>query len=105
MAEEHVGLRAALGYQWRRLRNAWWGDDLTNLRRLEREGRVVRGVGTYGVPTVWTFPHEEQTKLIIGKYSAVGGTHLLGGQHAVRHVASYPLRIHWGMEGAGKDGN
>ncbi len=105
MAEEHVGLRATLGFQWRRLRSAWWGDDLSNLRRLERQGRVVRGVGTYGVPTVWTFPHEDQTKLIVGKYSAVGGTILLGGQHAVKHVASYPLRIHLGMEGAGSDGN
>jgi chloramphenicol O-acetyltransferase type B len=105
VAEDHVGLRAVARYQLNRLRNAWWGNDLSNLRRLEKQGRVVRGVGTYGVPTVWTFPHEEQTRLIIGKYSAVGGTHLLGGQHAVRHVASYPLRIHMGMEGAGEDGN
>jgi hypothetical protein len=104
VAEEHVGLRAVVRYQLNRLRNAWWGGDLSNLRRLERQGRVIRGVGTYGVPTVWTFPYED-AKLIVGKYSAVAGTHLLGGQHAVRHVASYPLRIHLGMEGAGKDGN
>jgi hypothetical protein len=104
VAEEHVGLRAALRYQLNRLRNLWWGEDLTNLRRLERQGRVIRGVGTYGVPTVWTFPYED-AKLIIGKYSAVAGTHLLGGQHAVKHVASYPLRIHMDMEGAGEDGN
>src|SRR6266496_1880000 len=104
MAEEHVGLKTILGWQLSRLRKLWWGDDLSNLRRLEKKGTVIRGVGTYGVPTVWTFPHED-TKLIIGKYSAVGGTHLLGGQHAVKHVASYPLRIHMEMEGAGKDGN
>jgi hypothetical protein len=104
VAEEHVGLRTVIGYQWSRLRNAWWGNDLSTLRRLERQGRVIRGVGTYGIPTVWTFPHED-ARLIIGKYSAVAGTHLLGGQHAVKHVASYPLRIHLGMEGAGEDGN
>jgi hypothetical protein len=93
-----------IGYQLRRARNAWWGNDLAILRRLERQGRVVRGVGTYGVPTVWTFPYDD-TRLIIGNYSAVGGTHLLGGQHAVKHVASYPLRIHMKLEGAGQDGN
>ena len=93
-----------LGYQWRRARDVWWGHDIANLKRLEKNGRVVRGVGTYGDPTVWTFPHEE-SRLIIGKYSAVGGTHLLGGQHAIKHVASYPLRIHMKLEGAGKDGN
>ena len=104
MAEEHIGLKAIARWQWNRLRNLWWGDDLANLRRLERKGRVIRGVGTYGVPTVWTFPYED-AKLIIGNYSAVGGTHLLGGQHAVKHVASYPLRSHMRMEGAGEDGN
>lgn len=105
MASEHISWRTMLGYQLKRVRDSWWGADLANLRRLEREGRVVRGVGTYGRPVVWTFPHEPQTKLIIGNYSAVAGTHLLGGQHAIKHVASYPFRIHWGLPGAGKDGN
>lgn len=99
-----VGIKGIIGYQARRLRNAFWGDDLANLRRLERNGTVVRGEGTYGVPTVWTFAPED-AKLIIGRYSAVGGTHLLGGQHAIKHVASYPLRIHMGLPGAGEDGN
>jgi hypothetical protein len=102
--EEHTGLRTMIGYQFRRARNAWWGNDLATLRRLERQGRVVRGIGTYGVPTIWTFPYDD-SRLIIGNYSAVGGTHLLGGQHAIKHVASYPLRIHMGLEGAGQDGN
>jgi acetyltransferase-like isoleucine patch superfamily enzyme len=99
------GFKGTLRWQLDRLRNAWWGSDVRQLKRLERQGRLVRGVGTYGHPTIWTFFYEEHTKLTIGKYSAVGGTHLLGGQHAVRHVASFPLRIHWNMPGAGKDGN
>jgi hypothetical protein len=99
-----LSVRTVAGYQLRRLRGLWWGDDLSNLRRLERQGRVVRGRGTYGVPTVWTFPYEE-TRLIIGNYSAVGGTHLLGGQHAIKHVASFPFRINWKLPGAGEDGN
>jgi hypothetical protein len=100
-----VGLRGTIGYQLRRLRDAWWGSDLANLRRLEKKGRVIRGVHTYGIPVVWTFPYEEQTKLIIGNYSAVAGTHLLGGQHAIKHVSSYPFRINWKLPGAGEDGN
>lgn len=99
-----VGLKGTIGYLLRRARNIWWGEDLTILRRLERQGRVVRGVGTYGVPRVWTFPYEE-SRLIIGNYSAVAGTHLLGGRHALHHVACYPLRINMMLEGAGQDGN
>ena len=99
-----MGIRRAIGYQLGRARNWWWGSDLATLRRLERKGRVIRGHGTYGTPTIWTFPYEE-ARLIIGNYSAVGGTHLLGGQHAIKHVASYPLRIKWQLPGAGEDGN
>jgi acetyltransferase-like isoleucine patch superfamily enzyme len=102
---ERATLRGTIRWQWQRLRNAWWGSDLATLRRLERQGRVVRGVHSYGHPTIWTFPYEEQTRLIIGNYSAVGGTHLLGGQHAIKHVASFPFRINWKLPGAGEDGN
>jgi hypothetical protein len=105
MAAENKGFKGTLRWQWRRVRNFWWGTDLATLKRLIRQGRVVRGVGTYGEPTIWTFTGEDDSKLIIGKYSAVGGTHLLGGQHAVKHVASFPLRFHFGLEGAGQDGN
>jgi lipopolysaccharide/colanic/teichoic acid biosynthesis glycosyltransferase len=59
-----LGLRRAVGYQLGRLRKAWWGSDVTQLKKLERQGRLVRGVGTYGDPTVWTFDHEEETRLI-----------------------------------------
>jgi hypothetical protein len=100
-----MGVRTTISYQLGRLRNLWWGSDKTQLKRLERQGRLVRGVKTYGDPTIWTFDHEPDARLIIGNYSAVGGTHLLGGQHAIKHVASYPLRIYWGMPGAGEDGN
>jgi hypothetical protein len=101
---QKVTLRSVGRWQWQRLRNLWWGADLANLRRLEKAGIVVRGRGTYGVPKVWTFAHEE-ARLIIGNYSAVDGTHLLGGQHAIKHVASYPFRIFWDLPGAGEDGN
>jgi acetyltransferase-like isoleucine patch superfamily enzyme len=91
-------------YQASRLRNLWWGRDEAVLRRLRRKGRVVYGPGTYGVPTIHTFPHDE-TRLIVANYSSIGGTYLLGGQHPAHHVTTYPLRINFGLDGAGRDGN
>ena len=52
-----------------------------------------------------TFAYEEQTRLIIGNYSSIGGNYLLGGQHAIKHVTSFPFRINWRLPGAGEDGN
>jgi hypothetical protein len=91
-------------YQARRARNLWWGRDESVLRRLQRRGRVVYGAGTFGVPTIHEFPHDP-TRLVVRNYSSIGGTYLLGGQHATDHVATYPLRINLGLEGAGRDGN
>lgn len=90
-------------YQVRRLRNAWWGEDEAVLRRLQKQGRVVYGRGSYGVPKIHQFPYDP-ARLIVGNYSSVGGTYLLGGQHNVEHVTTYPLRIHLGLPGAGSDG-
>lgn len=93
-----------LGYQLRRLRNVWWGEDEAVLRRLQRTGKVVYGRGSYGVPKIHEFPHDP-ARLLVGNYCSVGGTYLLGGQHAVDHVTTYPLRINLRLEGAGEDGN
>ena len=41
---------------------------------------------------------------IVGNYCSVGGTYLLGGQHNIEHVTTYPLRINFGLPGAGTDG-
>jgi acetyltransferase-like isoleucine patch superfamily enzyme len=95
---------ALVKYQLNRVRNVWWGRDEAVLRRLKRKGRVVYGAGTYGIPTIHTFIHDE-TRLLAGNYSAVTGTYLLGGQHPTDHVTTFPLRIHLGMDGAGGDGN
>jgi acetyltransferase-like isoleucine patch superfamily enzyme len=91
-------------YQWRRARTVWWGRDEAVLRRLQRSGKVVYGAGTFGVPTIHEFVHDP-TRLIVGNYSSIGGTYLLGGQHALNHVTTYPLRINFGLEGAGQDGS
>jgi hypothetical protein len=95
---------ALIGYQLNRVRNVWWGRDEAILRRLQRKGRVVYGTGTYGIPTLWVFEHDP-TRLLVGNWSSIAGNYLLGGQHAIDHVTSYPLRINFGLEGAGQDGS
>ena len=91
-------------YQLRRARDGWWGRDEAVLRRLRKDGRVVYGQGSYGVPTIHTFVYDP-TRLIVGNYCSVAGNYLLGGQHAIDHVTTYPLRINLGLEGAGSDGS
>ncbi|HVU91842.1 MAG TPA: CatB-related O-acetyltransferase [Jatrophihabitans sp.] len=95
---------SVLKYQLRRLQSAWWGEDAATLRRLQRSGKVVYGRGSYGVPTIHEFRYDP-ARLIVGNYCSIGGTYLLGGQHAVEHVTTYPLRINLGLDGAGTDGN
>jgi acetyltransferase-like isoleucine patch superfamily enzyme len=79
------------------------GQDAATLRRLQKSGRVTYGPHTYGIPTIMTY-HYGVEKLHIGAYSSIGGTYILGGQHGVDRVTTYPHRINWGMEGAGTDG-
>ncbi|AXT86209.1 hypothetical protein C6I20_14145 [Aeromicrobium sp. A1-2] len=79
------------------------GQDGANLLRLQKSGRVVYGPHTYGIPKVMTY-HYGTERAIFGSYSSIGGTYLLGGQHGVDRVTTYPHRINWGMEGAGTDG-
>jgi acetyltransferase-like isoleucine patch superfamily enzyme len=79
------------------------GRDLAVLRRLQRQGRVVLGPGTYGVPTILHFMLDD-TRLVVGNYSSIAATILLGGEHASDRVTTYPHRILFGMEGAGEDG-
>jgi hypothetical protein len=90
-------------YQLGRVRNIWWGRDEAVLRRMQRRGRVVYGTGTYGIPTIHDFPHST-TRLIVGNWSSIAGHYLLGGQHSLEQVTTYPLRINLGLPGAGEDG-
>lgn len=98
-----VGAARAAARTGRRLHEAVGGRDEVVWRRLQRQGRVVLGPGTYGVPTVHTFPLDD-TRLIVGGYSSLGSVILLGGEHAADRVTTYPHRILFGMAGAGEDG-
>jgi acetyltransferase-like isoleucine patch superfamily enzyme len=92
-----------LKHQVRRFLNPWRTEDEAVYNRLTKKGRVVYGANSYGIPAIREFVHDE-SKLIVGSYCSIGGTYLLGGQHAITHVTTYPLRINFGLEGAGKDG-
>jgi acetyltransferase-like isoleucine patch superfamily enzyme len=92
-------------YQWSRLRNLWLGERNMKWQRLLKSGKVVLGNASYvEPPTVHAFRYDH-SRLIIGNYSQIAGTCLLGGQHAVNHVTTYPLRWRLGLPGAGEDGN
>lgn len=96
-------MKGLIFFQLRRLRDVWWGRDEARLRRFKKSGRVVYGNASYGVPTLHNFAYDN-TRLLVGNYSSIGGNYLLGGQHAIEHVTTYPLRINLGLEGAGEDG-
>ena len=85
------------------LRDAMFGADYAQMRRLERAGRLVTGPQTYGIPTILTFDGGRE-KLIAGDYCSLNGTFVLGGKHAVDAVTTYPHRINWKMPGARTDG-
>ncbi len=79
------------------------GHDEAVLRRLRKNGRVILGEGSYGVPTIMEFDYDN-SRLIVGNYSSLGGIFFLGGYHAIDRVTTYPHRILMSMDGAGTDG-
>jgi acetyltransferase-like isoleucine patch superfamily enzyme len=70
-----------------------------------KAGRMTVGRHSYGIPVIKTYTHDT-TKLTIGAYSAVSETSIvmLGGEHAVDRVTTFPLRITLKLPGAGEDG-
>jgi acetyltransferase-like isoleucine patch superfamily enzyme len=86
----------------RRVRDSYVGQELATWRRLQKQGRVVLGPHTYGIPDMWVYEGGE--RLVAGSYCSLRGTFLLGGQHAVDQITTYPIRINWGLPGAWEDG-
>lgn len=70
-----------------------------------RQGRASSGIGTYGDPRIVTFAHDS-TKLRIGNFVSIAQdvTIVLGGNHRLDRVSTYPFRIRYGLPGAGRDG-
>jgi acetyltransferase-like isoleucine patch superfamily enzyme len=78
--------------------NAVIGAEVAELRRLQRTGRVVLGPWSYGRPRIVTDVHGRE-RLIVGSYSGLDGTWILGMNHGPNRVSWYPHRIHFGLEG------
>jgi hypothetical protein len=100
--------RKLLRYAYHRAHNAriavvntLIGQEQAEMRRLQRAGRLVMGPWSYGRPRIFAFPGRE--RLIVGSYSGLDGTWLLGGNHGPRRVSWYPHRIHFEMEGSYDD--
>ncbi|MHC1560582.1 CatB-related O-acetyltransferase [Actinomycetospora sp. C-140] len=91
----------ALRALWALERRLWTSD----LERLRRTGRVVVGRHSYGEPRVLEFGHD-RTRLVIGNYCSLArdSMFVLGGNHRIDTVTTFPLRIQLGLAGAGSDG-
>lgn len=92
------------------IRRALWAVESQNHARLragEKEGRVTMGRHSRlnGIPMIRLLPHDD-TRLTIGDYCSIAEDSyvIVGGGHPISTVTTYPHRILWGMEGAGKDG-
>lgn len=98
-------IRRRFFYQWMRFHDSFMGRNIAVWRRLERDGRITVGSGSYGIPLVKHYSHET-AKLRMGSYCSVAEevVVMLGGQHPIDRVTTYPHRIRMGMEGAGADG-
>lgn len=86
---------------WALEQRLWTSD----LERMRTSGRAVVGRHTYGEPRLLDFGHDE-TRLVVGNYSSLAPDSLfvLGGNHRMDTVTTYPLRIQLGLSGAGADG-
>jgi acetyltransferase-like isoleucine patch superfamily enzyme len=89
----------------RRAHDAILGPAYAQQRRLIKAGRMTIGRHSYGYPVIKTYTHDT-TRLIVGSYSALSEESIvmLGGEHAVDRVTTFPLRIHLKLPGAGEDG-
>ena len=61
------------------------------MRNLMRSGQVEIGLGTYGLPLIYTWNPE--TRLIIGKFCSIAADVriILGGEHRLDWVSTYPF--------------
>ena len=97
------GAARLAAFTYRRAGEIYFGRDLATVRRLTKQGRITYGVGTYGVPTVYTFVHDT-TRLRVGTTRPSARTIMLGGEHVPDRITTYPHRIMLNMDGAGEDG-
>jgi acetyltransferase-like isoleucine patch superfamily enzyme len=78
---------------------------LEAFRKLQAQGRATIGRYSYAIPTVKTFANDS-TRLDIGSFTSIGPnvSFILGGNHPIDRMTSFPLREKLGLPGAGADG-
>jgi acetyltransferase-like isoleucine patch superfamily enzyme len=78
---------------------------VSRFERLRRDGIVMVGRHTYGVPTVMTYRGND-SKLRIGNFVSIANDVMimLGGNHPLDWVSTFPFRVRFGLEGAFLDG-
>jgi acetyltransferase-like isoleucine patch superfamily enzyme len=74
------------------------GEEAAEMRRLQKAGRVVFGPWTYSRCRVFTDKLGTE-RLIVGNYSSIGGTYLIGGNHGPNRITTYPIRINMAIGG------
>lgn len=74
--------------------------------RLHAPERLVMGRGSYGEPSVLAYALSDGI-VRIGAFCAMaqGVTFLVGGDHRLDWVSTFPFRVVWGLPGAGHDGH
>jgi hypothetical protein len=92
-------------FTFRRAHDAVVEPRLAQQRRLVKAGRMTIGQHTYGIPVIKTYDLVA-TRLVVGAYSALSeeAIVMLGGEHAIDRVTTYPLRMRLQLPGAGEDG-
>lgn len=78
---------------------------LAKFRELQSQGRVAIGRHSYAIPVLKTFANDS-TRLVVGNFTSLGPsvTILLGGNHPIDRMTTFPLREKLGLPGAGADG-
>jgi acetyltransferase-like isoleucine patch superfamily enzyme len=94
-----------LRHALRRAHDAVLEPNFAQQRRLLKSGRMTIGQHTYGIPIIKTYDLNP-AKLIVGSYSALSeeAIVMLGGEHAIDRVTTFPLRMRLHLPGAGQDG-
>lgn len=78
---------------------------ISEFERLIRQGVITVGRHSYGVPTVRTF-RGNHSRLFIGNFVSIADevSILLGGNHPVARVSTFPFRARMHLPGAFGDG-
>lgn len=72
---------------------------------LKRQGRLLIGKYSYGLPIIINYNEDQNVKVVIGKFCSIADNLriILGGQHHTDWISTYPFRILFSLEGSDQD--